>query len=456
MHITTVGTSIWRVRALRRIIVILEEVDAFLNIHTKMDFDLSEIVVTCLNFLVLVWRCYNTQYIIYTVLTVILVTNLWLAIAQFSVLASLINSRLEGACESLDELKMRSDSPYKGHKVVILSDVHNKLCDAIEILHTAFAWLLTVLVAVCFVGITVFTFYTYGVLKRNENFDILLLFQDETVLRSYFFGILSVTATLSIGFIAIGLNYWFISSLSLFEETAGQEFLAKAELIMLLCFINSLSMMHITAASTSIWRGRAVREIINILDEVDASLNNRSKMDFGPSDLVASCLNFFVVVWRCCNSQGNIVWPLYFSVLSINLWLAIAQFSVLASLINSRLEAACESLNELKMRSDSPYKDQKVAILSDVHNKLCDAGEILHTAFAWLLTVLVAVCCLGIIALTFYMYGVQRIIKYFDIRLLLFEDDKVLWIICFFTITWKIAASASELTQKVVKLLNYK
>ncbi|CAH1397679.1 unnamed protein product [Nezara viridula] len=131
--------------------------------------------------------------------------------------------------------------------------------------------------------------------------------------------------------------------------------------------------MHITTASTSIWRAKAVSQIISILEEVDALMNTRLKMDFGLSDILASSLNFLVVFWRWYTTDG-IIYPLYFSVLSINLWLAIAQFSILASLINRRLERACESLDELKMRSDSPYKDQKVAILSAVHNKLCDAG----------------------------------------------------------------------------------
>ncbi|CAH1397670.1 unnamed protein product [Nezara viridula] len=223
--------------------------------------------------------------------------------SQFSVLASLINSRLEEACESLDELKMRSDSPYKDQKVAILSDVHNKLCDAGETLHTAFTWVLTILIAVCFVGSTVLTFYIYTVQKRNGNFDIrLLLLQDEK------------------GF---------------------------------------------------------------------------------------------------------------------------------------RLEGACEILNELKMRSDSPYKDQKVAILSDVHNQLCDAGEILHNSLTCLLTVIIAVCFVGITVLTFHLYSAQERNENFDIRLLLFKDDKVLWIISFFTTIWKISASSSALTQKVFKLTNY-
>ncbi|CAH1397672.1 unnamed protein product [Nezara viridula] len=114
--------------------------------------------------------------------------------------------------------------------------------------------------------------------------------------------------------------------------------------------------MHITTASTSIWRAKAVSQIISILEEVDALMNTRLKMDFGLSDILASSLNFLVVFWRWYTAEG-IIYPLYFSVLSINLWLAIAQFSILASLINRRLETACESLDELKMRSDSPYKD---------------------------------------------------------------------------------------------------
>ncbi|CAH1397673.1 unnamed protein product [Nezara viridula] len=133
----------------------------------------------------------------------------------------------------------------------------------------------------------------------------------------------------------------------------------------------------------------------------------------------------------------------------------MSQFSVLASLINSRLEGACETLNELKMRSDSPYKDQKVAILSDVHNKLCDAGEILHNSLTCLLTVIIAVSFVGIIVLTFYMYSDQERNENFDIRLLLFQDEKVLLIISFFTTIWKIAASSSKLTQKVFNLPNY-
>ncbi|CAH1397677.1 unnamed protein product [Nezara viridula] len=133
----------------------------------------------------------------------------------------------------------------------------------------------------------------------------------------------------------------------------------------------------------------------------------------------------------------------------------MSQCSVLSSLITSRLEEACETLNELKMRTDSPYKDQKVAILSNVHNKLCDAGEILHNSLTCLLTVMIAVCFVGITVLTFHLYSAHERNENFDIRLLLFQDEKVLLIISFFTTIWKIAASSSELTQKVFNLPNY-
>ncbi|CAH1397674.1 unnamed protein product [Nezara viridula] len=408
MHITTASTSIWRAKAVSQIISVLEEVDALMNTRLKMDFGLSDILASSLNFLVVFWRWYTAEGIIYPLYCSVLSINLWLAIAQFSILASLINRRLETACEALDELKMRSDSPYKDQKVAILSDVHNKLCDAGEILHTAFSCLLTVLVAVILVGLIAFAF----------SFALIL---------SY--------------------SYVFTSK--------GSEYLEKADKVTLLCFVNSLAIMHITTASTSIRRVRDLRQIIGILEEVDAILNIHLQLDFCLSDFLALSLNFLVIFCRSHRAGYEIGEILLSVILVSNIWLAMSQFSVLSSLITSRLEEACETLNELKMRSDSPYKDQKVAILSNVHNKLCDAGEILHTAFTCLLTVMIAVCFVGITVLTFHLYSAHERNENFDIRLLLFQDEKVLLIISFFTTIWKIAASSSELTQKVFNLPNY-
>nr|XP_014292013.1 putative gustatory receptor 28a [Halyomorpha halys] len=100
------------------------------------------------------------------------------------------------------------------------------------------------------------------------------------------------------------------------------------------------------------------------------------------------------------------------------------------------------------MKTGSPQQVQMVAILSDVHNKLCDACETLQTSFAWLLSVLIAVSFVGVTVLTFFMYRSQKMSDHFDIQRLLFEDDRTLWIVCFLSITWNIAASTSELTQK--------
>ncbi|CAH1397668.1 unnamed protein product [Nezara viridula] len=209
--------------------------------------------------------------------------------------------------------------------------------------------------------------------------------------------------------------------------------------------------MHIITAINSTWRVRAVHQIIGIIEEVDAVLNIPLGMDFTPSDLLVSSLNVLLVFYHCFN-EPQFIYSFLTFIVATNIWLAMSQFSVLASLINSRLEGACESLDELKMRSDSPYKDQKVAILSDDHNKLCDAGEILHTAFSSLLTVLVAVCFIGIIETSFYLYTVQKRNKNFDIRLLLLHDETIWWIVFFLIITCKTAASSSHLTQKVIKL----
>ncbi|CAH1397666.1 unnamed protein product [Nezara viridula] len=263
---------------------------------------------------------------------------------------------------------------------------------------------------------------------------------------SYFFSVLSVIICIFVGFVAMVLSHLF-----LFVLPKGKNFVLKAELVLLLCFTVSLSTMHIITASTSIWRVRAVRQIIGILEEVDAILSIRLKMDFGLSDLTAISLNLLLDCWLFYQTQ-SIHYIMFGLILVTNIWLVISQFSVLASLINSRLEGACECLNELKMRPDSPYKDQKVAILSDVHNKLCDAGEILHTAFAWMLTIMIAMCFVGIIVLTFNIYASYRRDNNFDIRLLLFQDDKLLWILYYFTVTWKIASSSSQLNQKVTKL----
>ncbi|CAH1397667.1 unnamed protein product [Nezara viridula] len=420
MHITTASTSIRRVKAIHQIIGILEEVHAVLNIPLGMDFGLSDLLSCSLNLLVIFCHCYNHLEFIYSFLSFIVVTNVWLAMSQFSVLASLINNRLEGACEFLDELKLRSDSPYKDQKVAILSDVHNKLCDAGEILHTAFTGLLTLLVASSFVGIILPTFCLYDAQK--------LIF------------------CLWVGLQAVFLHYLFI-----FVKRRGGKYVEKAELVLLVCFTTGLSIVHITTAGTSVWRVRAVRQIIGILEEVDAILSIRLKMDFGLSDLTAISLNFFIFVWLSRRTK-RIIYAMFSFIVVTTVWLAMSQFSVFASLINRRLEGACESLDELKMRSDSPYKDQKVAILFDVHNKLCDAGEILHTAFSCIMTIMIAMCFVGIIVPTFYLYTVQKRNGYFDIHLLLLRDETVLWIAFFFTITWKLAVSSSELTQKVIKL----
>lgn len=266
---------------------------------------------------------------------------------------------------------------------------------------------------------------------------------------SYLLFIISTTVTLYVSFTLIILNYIFFS-----KPLKDKNMVTSMDVVLQACLLTTHSILYIISAATSIWRVSAVRKIVEILEEVDVLLNSRSRKEYDLQDIVCFIINFIIFSWMLY-AEESFICALPYAAMITNTYLATSQFSVMTSLISNRLEEACKSLNDLRKNTKPSCHQRKVTILSDVHDKLCDASEFLES-FSLLITLILIVSFIGLTAIAFFMYNHQNMQKLFDLRYLLSRDpksfsptDKLLWFVFTLAIVWRIAASSSQLTEKV-------
>ncbi|KAE8573545.1 Gustatory receptor 31 [Halyomorpha halys] len=268
-------------------------------------------------------------------------------------------------------------------------------------------------------------------------------------IASYFFVIMSATVTIFVLYCTIVNNYRFFT-----KQPMEGKLVTTMEITLHGCLVITHSILYITSAATSIWRVRAVRQIVEILQEVDVLLNRPLRKDYDFLDFLCFFLNSLICLWLMYAIECT-DYIFFMSVMTTNTFLATSQFSVLSSLISNRLREACKSLKELR-KGIRPvcHHTQKMTILSEVHDKLCDASQFLQS-FGLLVTVIIIVSFMGLTVVAFFFYNHHTLQHLIDVHYLLSRDpknfpptDKILWSLYTLAIIWKISSSSSKLTEK--------